>query len=97
MRLTKVDINIAVRADRNFVAYVNVVFDSEFKVRGLRVVRRPDETLLLLMPSMPTKAGDFKDVCHPITPDLRQHIESVVLQRVGEMLKGSGGPPAPRR
>ncbi len=80
LRITKVSVNLCNEAP--LLAYANVVFNDEFIVRGIRVVKKQDGALLVLMPSRQTKAGDFKDMAHPLTHACRSRIESAVLSRL---------------
>lgn len=95
MKITRVLINRC--CQNNLLAYVNIVFDDCFIVRGIRVVERPDKTRLVVMPSRQTKVGDFKDVCHPITTDFRRVIERLILSKLGNMAvswtEGNGDQP----
>ena len=86
IRITKLAINLAGENTHNLLAYVNIVFEDCFIVRGIRVVQRPEGGRLVLMPSRQNKAGDFKDVAHPITQDFRSQIEKEVLDRVAGMM-----------
>ena len=83
MRVTKISVNLA--AEGNLVAYVNVVFDDVFIIRGIRVVVKPDGSRLMLMPSRQNRVGEFKDVCHPLTRDFRTRLESLVIGKLDEL------------
>jgi len=80
LQITKIEVNLC--AERNLVAYANIIFNNEFIVRGLRVVEKADGSLLMLMPSRQSPTGDYKDVAHPLTNDCRNRIESIVMEKV---------------
>lgn len=90
MKVTKVSINVA--SEGNLVAYVNVVFDDIFIIRGMRVVTKPDGMRLLLMPSRQNRVGEFKDICHPLTRDFRTRLEDIVLRRLDDLLNQNTPP-----
>lgn len=86
MRITNIAANIADKNHNNLLAYVNVVFDDCFIVRGIRVVEKIDGKRLMLMPSRQTKAGTYRDTCHPITSDFRMMLEIAVMSKVLSLL-----------
>lgn len=59
-------------------AYVTFVINNNFAVHDARIIEG-NKGLFVAMPSRKTTTG-FKDVCHPITSDLRDEISSVILQ-----------------
>jgi len=86
LRITRVNANLALR-DGDVIAYANIVFDDVFMVRNLRVVKRDDgDGRMVMMPSRQNKAGEYRDVAHPITQECRQMIEMEVLARVDALL-----------
>lgn len=62
-------------------AYANIVLNDQITIRGLRVM----EGLNGLFVSYPVdpfnKGDDFQSVCFPITRQLREHIDNVVLEK----------------
>lgn len=88
LKITSVAVNLC--ESPPMLAYANVVFDDEFIVRGIRVVRKQDGTKLVLMPSRQNKAGDFRDMAHPLTPGCRERIERAVLSKVDGLMEADG-------
>lgn len=82
MKITNITANLALKNQNNLIAYVNVVFDDCLIVRGIRVVEKVDGKRLMLMPSRQTKAGTYRDMCHPITAPFRINLEAVVMAKV---------------
>lgn len=64
-------------------AYASITFDDSFVVRDLRVVDGK-KGLFVAMPAKRTKDGEFRDICHPITTEMRAKIEDVVLNKYNE-------------
>jgi len=61
-------------------AIASVVLDDAFVVHDLRVVNG-EKGLFVAMPSRKLPNGDFRDICHPINADARQHIQDRVLEQ----------------
>jgi len=68
-------------------AYVTVTFDSCFVVHNVKVIDG-EHGFFIAMPSRRTKAGEFKDVAHPIVPDFRQKLQDAILKRYNELPDG---------
>lgn len=62
-------------------AMATVVLNDQFMIRGLRVMNGSNG-LFVSYPVDPFyKGDDFRTVCHPITRQLREHIENCVLEK----------------
>ncbi len=59
-------------------AYVNFIINEDFAVHDARIIEG-NKGLFVAMPSRKTMNG-FKDVCHPITQELRQEINQIILE-----------------
>jgi len=59
-------------------AIVSIIFDSSFVVRDIRIIEGQNG-LFIAMPSRKTPDGEFRDIAHPITPEAREQIQSVIL------------------
>ena len=55
-----------------------MVFDRCFQIEHVHVVEAEDGRLLVVMPSR-YERGRYHDVAHPITEQLRQHVNREVL------------------
>lgn len=76
MQITKVTLR---PVDMNkVVAIASVVIDDCFVVHDLRIVNG-DKGLFVAMPSRKLPNGDFRDICHPINTEARNHIQETVL------------------
>ncbi len=64
-------------------AYASITFDDAFVVKDLRVVDGKNG-LFVSMPAKRTKEGEFRDICHPITTEMRTLIEDTVLAEYNE-------------
>lgn len=61
-------------------AYVDVTFDESFVVHGLKVIEGQNG-LFVAMPSRRMPNGEFKDIAHPIKPELRSEITDSVIKK----------------
>lgn len=76
MEVTKVTLRPV--AMNKVCAIASVVIDDAFVVHDLRVVNG-EKGLFVAMPSRKLPNGDFRDICHPINAEARQHIQDSVL------------------
>ena len=60
------------------VAYVSVNIDDKFAVNGIRVVSG-ENGLFVAMPQTRDSKGEYRDVCFPVTKELRQQLTDAVL------------------
>ncbi len=66
-------------------AVVSVTFDECFVVHDIKVIEGK-ERLFIAMPSRKTAEGEFKDVAHPINPELRDELQNLILAKYEEAL-----------
>lgn len=78
------------KREKRVKAYATITLDNEFVVHNLKIVAF-DEGVKIFMPSRKTNDGTHKDIAHPITNQLRQHIEEKVIsaynEKTGEKLQ----------
>lgn len=60
-------------------AVVSITVDDMLAVHDIKVVQG-DERLFVAMPSRKDENGIFRDIVHPISPDARKDIETVILE-----------------
>ena len=61
-------------------AYADITFDESFVVHGLKIIDGQNG-LFVAMPSRRMPNGEFKDIVHPIKPELRAEITKVILEK----------------
>jgi stage V sporulation protein G len=59
-------------------AYVTVTFDDCFVVHNIKIIEGKTG-VFIAMPSRKTRAGEYKDVAHPIHPDFRLEMQKRIL------------------
>ena len=67
-------------------AYVDLTFDEAFVIHGLKLIEG-ENGKFIAMPSRKMPDGEFKDIVHPISPELRKEITDCVIQKYEEVLK----------
>ena len=65
-------------------AVASVTFDNVFVVHDIKVIEGSNK-LFVAMPSRKTPDGQFKDIAHPITSDLRCLLEEKILEKYNEV------------
>jgi len=73
------DVRIFLREEKRLKAYAAVTFDSSFVVHNMRVIDGKNG-LFVSMPSKRRKDGQYQDVAHPITTDMRQKLDKVIIE-----------------
>jgi len=66
-------------SEKKVRAYASIVFDQCFIVRDLKVIDG-DTKLFVAMPSKKMKDGSYRDTAHPLNSEMRDMIESRVLE-----------------
>ncbi len=72
------EVRVTLRDEPRLKAFVNVTFDDDFVIRGMKVIEGR-KGLFVAMPSRKGKDGTFRDIAHPINNTMRKRLEKVVL------------------
>ena len=84
--MTITDVKVRkINAEGRMKAVVSVTFDDCFVVHDIKVIEG-QERLFIAMPSRKTPDGEFKDIAHPINADMREQIQSIILEKYEESL-----------
>ena len=67
-------------------ALVSVTFDRTFSVHDIKVIDGPDR-LFLAMPSRRLPDGRYRDIVHPVGPNMREKLEDAVLSEYQELMQ----------
>jgi stage V sporulation protein G len=73
------DVIIFLRDEPKLKAFVNIIFDQAFVIRGLKIIEGGNG-LFISMPSRKRRNGHFQDIAHPVNMSMRQHIEYKVFE-----------------
>ncbi|PKN00287.1 MAG: septation protein SpoVG [Elusimicrobia bacterium HGW-Elusimicrobia-2] len=74
------DVRIFLREDGKMKAFAAVTFDASFVVHNIRVLDG-NNGFFVSMPSKKRKDGKYQDVAHPITTEMRQRLEKVIIEK----------------
>ena len=82
MKVTDIRIRIGRQTENieRLKAYADITFDESFVVHGLKIIDGQNG-LFVAMPSRRMPNGEFKDIVHPIKPELRGEITKVILEK----------------
>lgn len=69
-------------------AYADITFDESFVVHGLKIIDG-QKGMFVAMPSRKMPDGEYKDIVHPITPELRVEITRIVIKKYKEFLENN--------
>ncbi len=78
MQVTEVRINPA--KGGRVRAFASIVIDDCFIVNDLRVLEGREGQLFVTMPARKSRNGQMRDVAHPLNSEVRQEIETRVLE-----------------
>jgi len=67
-------------------AYADITLDGSFVIHGLKVIDG-QKGMFVAMPSRKMPNGEFKDVAHPITSDLRKALTEIVIEKYNEVIE----------
>jgi len=69
-----------VTGEEKLKAYVTVTFDDCFVVHNVKIIEGKSG-VFIAMPSRKTRAGEYKDVAHPIHPEFRAELQRKILDK----------------
>lgn len=67
-------------------AVVSVTFDDAFVVHDIKIIDG-NEKMFVAMPSRKTPTGEYKDIVHPITSEMREELQNAIIAKYEEFLK----------
>lgn len=67
-------------------AYADITFDECFVIHGLKVIDG-QKGMFVAMPSRKMPNGEYKDIAHPITPEIRKEVTDTVIEKYNEIEK----------
>ena len=85
MQITDVRVR-KVSKEGKMKAVVSITIDDEFVVHDIKVIEG-EKGYFIAMPSKRTPDEQFRDVAHPINPQMREELEDAILARFREALQ----------
>ena len=80
MEITDVRVRLVNKEDSKLKAVVSVTLDACFVVHDIKVIEG-NEGCFIAMPSRKTAEGEYKDIAHPINAQMRDSLQSVILEK----------------
>jgi DNA-binding cell septation regulator SpoVG len=77
-RITK--ITFSGKPNGRFLTYVSVVFENNFVIRWIKLIRRSGDKILVAMPSKIGVDDKYYDIVHPINIKYRQEFEFEIIK-----------------
>lgn len=79
MNITDVRVRI-VEKEGKMKAVASVTFDDVFVVHDIKIIEA-DEGMFIAMPSRKSADGIYRDIAHPINSEMRQRLQTVILEK----------------
>ena len=78
MQITSVTVRKIEKEGSRMKGIASVLLDDAFAVHDIRIIEG-DNGLFIAMPSRKTPNGEFRDIAHPINPDVRKQFEDAII------------------
>lgn len=69
----------------NMKAIVSITLEGEFVIHDIKIIEG-DKGLFIAMPSRKTPEGEFKDIAHPISHEMREQVQRAILEEYERVL-----------
>ena len=79
MKITSVNVRKIEKEGSRMKGIASVLLDDSFAVHDIRIIEG-DNGLFIAMPSRKTAAGGYRDIAHPINPEVRSMFEDAILE-----------------
>ena len=79
MKITSVSVRKITKENSRLRGIASVLLDDSFAIHDIRIIEG-DNGLFIAMPSRKTPTGDYRDIAHPINPDVRKMFEDAIFE-----------------
>ena len=79
MKITSVNVRKIEKEGSRMKGIASVLLDDSFAVHDIRIIEG-DNGLFIAMPSRKTSTGGYRDIAHPINPEVRSMFEDAILE-----------------
>ena len=83
MKITSVNVRKIEKEGSRVKGIASVLLDDSFAVHDIRIIEG-EKGLFIAMPSKKTPTGDYRDIAHPINPEVRSMFEEAILKAYEE-------------
>mgnify|MGYP004536183953 FL=1 len=77
-----------VNSEGKLKAVVSVTFDGVFVVHDIKLIEN-EGRMFISMPNKRVRSGEYKDIAHPVNPEMREALERSVISAYEDYLKTS--------
>ena len=78
MKITSVNVRKIEKEGSRMKGIASILLDDSFAVHDIRIIEG-DNGLFIAMPSRKTATGGYRDIAHPINPEVRAMFEEAIL------------------
>jgi len=78
MKITSVNVRKIEKEGSRMKGIASVVLDDSFAVHDIRIIEG-EKGLFIAMPSRKNALGEYRDIAHPINPEVRAMFEEAIL------------------
>ena len=79
MKITSVNVRKIEKEGSRMKGIASVLLDDSFVVHDIRIIEG-DNGLFIAMPSRKTPTGGYRDIAHPINPEVRSMFEEAIIK-----------------
>ena len=79
MKITSVNVRKIEKEGSRMKGIASVLLYESFAVHDIRIIEG-DNGLFIAMPSRKTATGGYRDIAHPINPEVRAMFEEAILE-----------------
>ena len=79
MKITSVKVRKIEKEGSRMKGIASVLLDDSFAVHDIRIIEG-DNGLFIAMPSRKTATGAYRDIAHPINPEVRSMFEDAIIE-----------------
>ena len=79
MKITSVNVRKIEKEGSRMKGIASVLLDDSFAVHDISIIEG-DNGLFIAMPSRKTATGGYRDIAHPINPEVRSMFEDAILE-----------------
>ena len=83
MKITSVNVRKIEKEGSRMKGIASILLDDSFAVHDIRIIEG-DNGLFIAMPSRKTATGGYRDIAHPINPEVRSMVEDAIWKAYEE-------------
>ena len=79
MKITSVSVRKITKENSRLRGIASVLIDDAFAIHDIRIIEG-DNGLFIAMPSRKTQTGGYRDIAHPINPEVRAMFQDKIIE-----------------